>query len=126
MQYNFAAVCVNPCYVKLARQTLGKSSVRVASVIDFPLGSSTTESKVFITKTAIEDGAKEIDMVIEQDGELHPIEIKKSVKPESKMITSFGVLDKGSVPRGKGAIICMRPELSAVNSDVFIVPIWMI
>lgn len=70
--------------------------------------------------------SKEIDMVIEQDGVLHPIEIKKSINPESKMITSFAVLDKGSVPRGKGAIVCMRPELSAVNSDNYIVPIWMI
>lgn len=70
--------------------------------------------------------SKEIDMVIEQDGFLHPIEIKKSINPESKMITSFAVLDKGSVPRGKGAIVCMRPELSAVNSDNYIVPIWMI
>ena len=70
--------------------------------------------------------SKEIDMVIEQDGELHPIEIKKSVSPEAKMITSFDVLDKGSVPRGKGAIVCMRPELSAVNSENYIVPVWMI
>lgn len=70
--------------------------------------------------------SKEIDMVIEQDGVLHPIEIKKNVNPESKMITSFAVLDKGSVPRGKGAIVCMRPELSAVNSENYIVPIWMI
>lgn len=70
--------------------------------------------------------SKEIDMVIEQDGVLHPIEIKKSINPERKMITSFAVLDKGSVPRGKGAIVCMRPELSAVNSDNYIVPIWMI
>lgn len=70
--------------------------------------------------------SKEIDMVIEQDGVLHPIEIKKSVTPESKMITSFTVLDKGSVPRGKGAIVCMRQDLSAVNSENYIVPIWMI
>lgn len=70
--------------------------------------------------------SKEIDMVIEQDGVLHPIEIKKSVNPENKMISSFFVLDKGSVPRGKGAIVCMRPELSAVNSENYIVPIWMI
>lgn len=69
---------------------------------------------------------KEIDMVIEQDGELHPIEIKKSANPESRMITSFSVLDKGAVPKGKGAIVCMMPELSAVNSDNYIVPIWMI
>ena len=70
--------------------------------------------------------SKEIDIVIEQDGELHPIEIKKSVNAEAKMISSFAVLDKGSVPRGKGAIICMRPELSAVNSENYIVPVWMI
>lgn len=70
--------------------------------------------------------SKEIDIVIEQDGVLHPIEIKKSINLESKMTTSFAVLDKGSVPRGKGAIVCMRPELSAVNSDNYIVPIWMI
>jgi len=70
--------------------------------------------------------SKEIDMVIEQDGVLHPIEIKKSVKPENKMISAFEVLDKGSVPRGKGAILCMRPELSAADSENYIVPIWMI
>lgn len=70
--------------------------------------------------------SKEIDMVIEQDGLLHPIEIKKSVNPEGKMIASFSVLDKGAVPRGKGAIICMRPELSAVNSENYIIPAWMI
>lgn len=70
--------------------------------------------------------SREIDMVIEQDGVLHPMEIKKSVRPESRMISSFGALDKGSVPRGKGAILCMRPELSAIDSENFIVPIWMI
>lgn len=70
--------------------------------------------------------SKEIDMVIEQDGILHPIEIKKNINPGAKMITSFSVLDKGAVPRGKGAIVCMRPELSAVDSENYIIPIWMI
>lgn len=68
----------------------------------------------------------EIDMVIESDGELHPLEIKRSINPSSELIKTFTTLDKGSVPRGKGAIICMRPELSAVNADNYIVPIWMI
>lgn len=68
----------------------------------------------------------EIDMVIESDGELHPLEIKRSVNPGTELVKAFSVLDKGSVPRGKGAIICMRPELSAVNADNYIVPIWMI
>lgn len=70
--------------------------------------------------------SNEIDMVIESDGELHPLEIKRSVNPASEIVNAFSVLDKGSVPRGRGAIICMRPELSAVNSDNLIVPVWMI
>ena len=70
--------------------------------------------------------SNEIDMVIESDGVLHPLEIKRSVNPGSELIGAFEVLDKGSVPRGKGAILCMRPELSAINADNFIVPIWII
>ena len=70
--------------------------------------------------------SREIDMVIEEDGCLHPIEIKKSMNPERKMISAFPILDKGSLPRGKGAIICMRPELSAVDSENYIIPVWMI
>lgn len=69
---------------------------------------------------------KEINVVMEQDGRLHPMEIKKSANPEGKMIRSFGVLDKGSVPRGKGAVLCMRQELSAVDAENYIVPVWMI
>ncbi len=68
----------------------------------------------------------EIDLVIENNGVLHPIEIKRSVNPNSQIIGVFEVLDKGSVPRGKGAVLCMRPELSAINKDNFIIPIWMI
>lgn len=70
--------------------------------------------------------ANEIDMVMESDGELHPIEIKRSVNPPTEILGAFSVLDKGTVKRGKGAILCMRPELSAINTDNFIVPIWMI
>lgn len=70
--------------------------------------------------------SNEIDMVLECDGILHPLEIKRSVNPASQLINAFTVLDKGSVPRGKGAILCMRPELSAVDADNYIIPIWMI
>ena len=70
--------------------------------------------------------AKEIDMVIESDGELHPLEIKRSVNPSESLVRAFEVLDKGSVPRGTGAIICMRPELSAISAQNLIVPVWMI
>ncbi len=69
---------------------------------------------------------KEIDLIMESDGALHPVEIKRSVNPGSELIRTFSLLDKGSVPRGKGAVLCMREELSAVNADNYIVPIWMI
>lgn len=68
----------------------------------------------------------EIDMVIEADGELHPLEIKKSTNPGTEPASAFKVLDKGSVPRGTGAILCLREEISAIDRNTFILPIWMI
>ena len=68
----------------------------------------------------------EIDMVVEADGELHPIEIKKSTNPGTELASAFKVLDKGSVPRGTGAVLCLREELSAIDRSTFILPIWMI
>jgi hypothetical protein len=70
--------------------------------------------------------SNEIDMVLESDGALQPLEIKRSVNPGSELIGKFNLLDKASVPRGKGAILCMRPDLTAINADNYIVPIWMI
>ncbi len=70
--------------------------------------------------------SNEVDMVIESDGELHPMEIKRSVNPPSELVGAFKILDKGTVPRGKGAVICMRTELSAINSENYIIPVWMI
>lgn len=70
--------------------------------------------------------SNEIDMVIESDGALHPLEIKRSANPGRELVGVFGLLDKASMPRGNGAILCMRQKLSAVDSDNFIVPIWMI
>lgn len=70
--------------------------------------------------------SNEIDMVIECDGKVHPLEIKRSVNPGSELVNAFKILDKGSVPRGHGAIICMRPDLTAVDAENYIVPIWMI
>ena len=60
----FFGVCVNPAYVKSAKEFLKGSNVKVVTVIGFPLGATTSETKVFETKNAIENGADEIDMVI--------------------------------------------------------------
>ncbi len=70
--------------------------------------------------------AKEIDIVLEHDGVLNPIEIKKTSTPGTELIKVFDLLDKSSTPRSKGAVICMKPELGAINRDNYIVPIWMI
>ncbi|TQR19277.1 deoxyribose-phosphate aldolase [Psychrobacillus vulpis] len=62
--YTFASVCVNPTWVELSAKLLQESSVKVCTVIGFPLGASTTKVKAFETTNAIENGADEIDMVI--------------------------------------------------------------
>ncbi|WP_029266807.1 deoxyribose-phosphate aldolase [Virgibacillus alimentarius] len=64
IEYEFASVCVNPHWVSHCYQQLKDTSVKVCTVIGFPLGATTTATKVFEAKQAIKDGATEIDMVI--------------------------------------------------------------
>lgn len=63
-KHHFASVCVNPTNVKLSADLLRGTDVKVCTVIGFPLGATSTEVKVFETKNALENGATEIDMVI--------------------------------------------------------------
>ena len=63
-QYDFASVCVNTCYVPLAKELLAGSDVKVCCVVGFPLGAMDTVSKAFEAKTAVTNGAQEVDMVI--------------------------------------------------------------
>jgi deoxyribose-phosphate aldolase len=63
-QYKFAAVCVNPIYVSQCHEFLKNSGVKVCTVIGFPLGANTSETKIFETEQAIKNGAGEVDMVI--------------------------------------------------------------
>lgn len=63
-EYQFKSVCVNPYWVAYAHEKLQKSGVLVCTVIGFPLGQNTTETKVFETLNAVSNGADEIDMVI--------------------------------------------------------------
>lgn len=64
IEYEFASVCVNPTWVSYAKQRLQNSPVKVCTVIGFPLGANTSEVKAFETANAVENGADEIDMVI--------------------------------------------------------------
>ncbi len=66
--YSFASVCVNPTHVKLAAQLLQNSDVKVCTVVGFPLGATSTQAKVSETEQALNDGATEIDMVINIGG----------------------------------------------------------
>ena len=63
-EYDFASVCVNPTWVKHAKKGLEGSDVKVCTVVGFPLGATTPAVKAFETKEAIQNGADEIDMVI--------------------------------------------------------------
>lgn len=63
-KYNFKSVCVNPCWVKFAAQNLKNTETSICTVIGFPLGANSTETKIFETENAIKNGADEIDMVI--------------------------------------------------------------
>lgn len=63
-EHEFASVCVNPIYVPLAAKMLEDSSVKVCTVVGFPLGANTTEVKSYETRNAIKNGAQEIDMVM--------------------------------------------------------------
>ena len=70
--------------------------------------------------------SKEVDMILESDGKLHPLEIKKTASPPTELTSAFKALDKASVPRGTGAVICTKKELSALDKGTMIVPVWAI
>lgn len=64
LEYKFASVCINPGYVQLCADLLKGSEVKVCTVIGFPLGATTSDTKAFETRDAIAKGAQEVDMVI--------------------------------------------------------------
>lgn len=69
---------------------------------------------------------REIDIVMEENGKLLPMEIKRTQNPGSELVHPFTLLDKGNMPRGTGAVICLKEELSAFDKDNLIVPVWLI
>ena len=70
--------------------------------------------------------AKEIDVILEGDGKLCPLEIKKTATPDKRLTHVFGVIDKAPLQRGTGAVLCMADRFSAFDYENLIVPIWMI
>lgn len=70
--------------------------------------------------------AKEINVIMEGDGKLCPLEIKKTATPDKRLTRVFGVIDKSPLKLGTGAVLCMAEQFSAFDRDNLIVPIWMI
>lgn len=70
--------------------------------------------------------AKEIDVILEGDGKLCPLEIKKTTMPDKRIVHGFDVIEKSSLEIGTGAVLCMADRLGAFDKENLIVPIWMI
>lgn len=64
LENKFLGVCINPAYVKFAKESLNDSDVKIVTVVGFPLGANKSEAKAFEAKLAVADGADEVDMVI--------------------------------------------------------------
>jgi len=120
-RHAFASVCVNPCWVRLCRDALFGSTVRVCTVIGFPLGANTRETKAFETRRARYDGAQEIDMVLNVgalksgDTDLVEREIRAVVESAGagatvKVILENAYLDRGEIVRGCRAALAARAD----------------
>ncbi|WP_413308675.1 deoxyribose-phosphate aldolase [Bacillus sp. 1P10SD] len=105
IENKFFSVCVNPVWVRTSKELVKNSGVKVCTVIGFPLGASTPETKAFETKNAIENGADEVDMVInigalkDQDDSLVESDIRAVVdaakgKALTKVIIETSLLTK--------------------------------
>lgn len=69
---------------------------------------------------------KEIDIVLERNGTLYPLEVKKTMMPDKRWTNVFGVLDKTSLKRGTGGILCLSDKFTAFDRDNLIIPVWEI
>ncbi|MBE3579760.1 MAG: deoxyribose-phosphate aldolase [Caldanaerobacter subterraneus] len=91
-EYGFASVCINPCFVDLAYEMLKDTDVKVCTVIGFPLGANTIETKMFEAVEAVKKGATEIDMVLNismlKSGEYDYV--KKEIEEVVKAVKSHG------------------------------------
>ncbi len=105
--YHFAAVCVNPVFVPLAAKELAGSDVAVCSVVGFPLGATSTASKVCETELAVAKGATEIDMVI-------PVGLLKAGKTAE---VRGDIAAVAAACHGQGAILKVILETALLTDD---------
>ncbi|MCT4543419.1 MAG: deoxyribose-phosphate aldolase [Vallitalea sp.] len=127
MKYKFASVCVNPTHVKMVADILKDTDINVCTVVGFPLGANTTKVKVFETEDAIQNGAVEIDMVLnigamkEKNYGLVECDIKavvdkcKEYKVLSKVILENCLLEKEEIV--KACEICKKAGADFVKTS---------
>ena len=125
VEYNFFGVCVNPAYVKDAAKAVKQHGVKVVTVIGFPLGANTTDVKVYETKKALEDGADEIDMVMnvskmkdkDYDYIINDIKAVKSACPNNnlKVILETDLLTKEEIK--KASELCVEAGADLVKTS---------
>lgn len=125
MDYNFLGVCINPAYVKMAKDALKNSEVKVVTVVGFPLGANRSDAKAFETSRAVEDGADEIDMVInvsaiknkDYDFVVNDIKtVKEACKDRPlKVILETDLLEKDEIK--KACELCVEAKADFVKTS---------
>ena len=124
-EQHFLGVCINPAYVKMAKDSLKDTDVKVVTVVGFPLGANLPEVKAFEAQKAIEDGADEIDMVInvtniknkDWDAVLEDVETVKAScgKIPLKVILETDLLDSSEIE--KACILCIEAKADFVKTS---------
>lgn len=123
--HKFLGVCINPAYVKLAKENLKDNDVKVVTVIGFPLGANRSDVKAFEASKAVEDGADEIDMVInvtaiknkDYDFVVNDIKAVKAAcknKP-LKVILETDLLEKDEIK--KACELCVEAKADLVKTS---------
>lgn len=124
-KYNFKGICVNPCFVKYAKDLLDGADVKIVTVIGFPLGANISEVKAFEAQKAVEEGADELDMVLNvsalKDKDYEYIKndvvlVKKVCKDRLlKVILETDLLEKDEIK--KACEICMEAGADFVKTS---------
>lgn len=124
-EYKFLGVCINPAYVKLAKEHLKNSDVKVVTVIGFPLGANRSDVKAFEASKAVEDGANEIDMVInvtaiknkDYDYVVNDIKAVKTACQDKplKVILETDLLEKDEIK--KACELCVEAKADLVKTS---------
>ena len=120
-RFRFASVCINPCYVPLCAQMLRMTNVKVCTVVGFPLGANRSEVKAFETERAINDGAQEVDMVINvgalksKDQDLVENDIRAVVETCRGIVVSKVIIEAALLTDEEKVIACTLAKVAGAD-----------